>query len=130
MAANIPHARPIRMVDEIDYADDKSCGATVVVPQDSPYVVDGELCPEMLLEIMAQCFAAGCGRHGKEKKGYLAAVRDFRVMDKVFAGDALHVECSVVAKVGSIWVVAGEARKDLPVARGEFKIYIEEDPCG
>lgn len=130
MPANIPHAYPIRMVDDIDHADEKTCSATVIVPNDSPYVMDGELCPDMLVEIMAQCFAAGCGHHAQEKKGYLAAIRDLRIINKVFADDRLHVECSIIAKIGSIWVMEGKIHKKdggLDVARAELKIYIEED---
>lgn len=130
MPANIPHAYPIRMVDDIDHADENTCSATVIVPDDSPYVIDGELCPDMLIEIMAQCFAAGCGHHARGKKGYLAAVRDVRVISKVLAGDRLHVECSIIANIGSIWVMEGKIHKKddgLAVASAELKIYIEED---
>lgn len=129
MKAKLPHASPIRMIDGLDYADNESCGSTIIVPQDSPFVNDGILCPDMLLEIMAQCFAAGCGVQDQVKNGYLAAVNNFCVFETVHAGDMLSVECKISAHIGSIWVIRGKISKqpeDLLTAKAEFKIFIEE----
>lgn len=129
MKAKLPHASPIRMIDELAYADNESCGATIIVPQDSPFVSNGVLCPDMLLEIMAQCFAAGCGVQDKVKNGYLAAVNNFCLFETVYAGNKLSVECEISAHIGSIWVIRGKVLKQpegLLTAQAEFKIFIEE----
>lgn len=127
--AKISHTYPVRMVEAADYVDGESCEATVLVPHDSPYIVNGALCPEMCLEIMAQCFAAGCGHTLGEGEGYLAAVRDFRVQGTAAPGEKLDIRCLLKAKIGSVLVVEGTMRKSdgTGLAQAEFKIYIKED---
>jgi predicted hotdog family 3-hydroxylacyl-ACP dehydratase len=66
--------------------------------------------PEALLEVMAQCFAAGAGLQaasaGQEISwGYLAAVRDMWVHATVFSGDTLHAEAKHRMSVGPLHIV-------------------------
>ncbi|MDO5536951.1 MAG: hypothetical protein Q4F72_05445 [Desulfovibrionaceae bacterium] len=119
------------MIDGLDHADRELFASHVTVPADSPYVVGGVLCPEMLLEVMAQCFAAGMGHlaalEGREASGagYLAAVSEFRTGPAARAGDRLEAECRVEAVVGRVWVAAARVTRDgAPMAEGRFKIYI------
>lgn len=128
----LPHCPPIRVIDALDSADERFFSSHVTVPADSPYVMDGELCPEMLLEVMAQCFAAGLSRlRGPEEAGpapswgYLAAIRDFKVGARVRPGDILYARCELAMKVGSLWVVNGRVERDnTEIASAGFKIYV------
>lgn len=132
---NLPHCPPIRMIDVLDSADEQFFTSHVVVPADSPYVIDDQLCPEMLLEVMAQCFAAGMGYlHGTEKAGpapswgYLASIRDFKVRAKSYSGDILSARCELVMKVNALWVVNGHVERDnTEIASAQFKIYVPEE---
>lgn len=134
---NLPHCPPIRMIDALDSADERFFASHVVVPAESPYVLDGQLCPEMLLEVMAQCFAAGLAclhQHGAKKEGsapswgYLAAIRDFKVEAKIHSGDILSARCEIAMKVNSLWVVNGHVERDnKEMASAQFKIYVPEE---
>ncbi|WP_418765222.1 hypothetical protein [Mailhella sp.] len=131
----LPHLPPIRMIDALDEADDERFASHVTIPQDSPYVTSGILCPEALLEVMAQCFAAGMGcKAGKAEPdagaawGYLASIRNFEIRENAHAGDRLVARCALRMRVGSIWVVEGQVlRRDEEIARAQFKIYIPRD---
>lgn len=129
--ARIPHAHPVRMIERLDFVEGKSCGATIKVPQDSPYLVDGKLCPEFLLDIMAQCFAVASAYHGHRGDGYLAAVKDFEVNEPVYRGDILNIQCELNCRVGNIWVIDGLINKFksngefAKIASANFKLFIE-----
>lgn len=133
---NLPHCPPIRMIDVLDSADELLFTSHMTVPVDSPYVVKGQLCPEMLLEVMAQCFAAGLRYRQKYRSeegarvsswGYLVSIRNFKVTAKIYSGDILSARCELAMKVGPIWVVNGRVeRARTETASAQFKIYISE----
>ena len=87
---------------------------------------DGTLETVALLETMAQCFAAGQGLpgSGKNRVGYLAAVRRCNITGEAHLGDVLCASARAVAQVGSIVMVKGEmAKGEEKLATAEFKIY-------
>ena len=127
----IPHRPPIAFADFLE----GPCMPFVTaytVPEESPYVDGGFLIPEALLEVMAQCFAAGAGFResqagGSVSWGYLAGVKGFRVHAPVRSGDILRAECTVTASVGPIHVVEGEVmRGGEKIASAQIKIFIPE----
>ena len=128
----IPHRLPIRFVDELADAG-HPFRTRYTVPAESPYVADGALMPEALLEIMAQCFAAGAGYRvksaGREVSwGYLAAVKHFRVLGQAVSGDVLEASCTITASVGPIHVVEAEVhREGSLLASAQIKIFTPDD---
>lgn len=130
MRAELPHGTPIRMVESVEKDGDSCCESQITIPMESPYLCNGFLCPEMLLECMAQCF--GGAFEGKVRQGYLAAAKNFIVTGRPRAGDCIRVKCHLFARIGAIVVLSGAVDKVengsiTPLARAELKIYLQED---
>lgn len=130
----IPHRSPILFVDWVTGANGLSADAIYTVPESSPYLDgEGRLMPEALLEIMAQCFAAGAGLQAAEigrtlSWGYLAAVKDLRILSSVFSGDELRTEVSHSMSVGPLHVLDCRImRGDAEVASAQLKIFVPEE---
>lgn len=129
----IPHRSPIVFIDTLVEVEDGAAVSSFTVPKSSPYLDgEGRLMPEALLEIMAQCFAAGAGRKAAETGqpviwGYLAAIRDMQVHADIFAGDILRAEAGCPMSIGSLHVVDCRVlRGEVCVASGQLKIFIPE----
>lgn len=130
----IPHRPPIVFIDRVTGTADSCVTSSFTVPGDSPYLDNvGRLMPEALLEVMAQCFAAGAGLQaasaGQEISwGYLAAVRDMWVYATVFSGDTLHAEAKHRMSVGPLHIVDCRVLRDgIAIASAQLKIFIPED---
>lgn len=130
----IPHRPPIVFIDRVTGAVDNCVTSSFTVPRDSPYLdSEGRLMPEALLEVMAQCFAAGAGLQaagaGREISwGYLAAVRDMRIHTAVFSDDTLHAEAEHRMSVGPLHIVDCRVLRDgMPIASAQLKIFVPED---
>lgn len=106
---------------------DGALWSEITVPEDSPYITDGFLCPEMMVEIMAQCFAAAAGA----REGYLAAVSRFRTFAKARPGDRLLIKCEKLRALGGLWLLKGSVeRLSEPAglaAEAEFKAHVRND---
>lgn len=126
MSSPIPQKPPIGMIQALDRSEGGDFYATVTVPHDSPYVCGGALCPEMFLELMAQCLAAGSGGGN----GYLAGIRDFRVLGLALAGERLGIHCQAAMRVGNVLVAGGEVYdKSAParlLAQAQFRVFFME----
>lgn len=116
------------MISSLEQADGASCICKAHIPADSPYVCDGMLLPEMLLEIMAQCFAAGASHNYGETRGFLAGVTGFEVDAAVRGNETLTVTCRIMRRIGPISIIAGEVfnHEKIRMASAEFRIYIED----
>lgn len=130
MRAQLPHSVPIRMVESIERLGNFLWATDIIIPAVTPYVGDDFLCPEMLLECMAQC----CGGASEKNAviGYLAAVKDFIVTGRPRVGERIRVRCQLIAKIGSILVFSGtvdraENNSFALLARAELKIFLQED---
>lgn len=135
MIAEIPHEPPIRIVHNLDWVNWPSCSASITVPVDSPYTTnEGALCPEMFLEMMAQCFAGACGAKYGKRPGYLAGIRGFTVTGLAYGGDKLSVVCAMDKSIGDIWLVEGKVFKMMDkdaqltlLASAQLRIYVPEE---
>ncbi|MBQ4616127.1 MAG: hypothetical protein IJB29_05390 [Mailhella sp.] len=130
----IPHRPPIVFIDGVIGAEGLSASSVFRVPESSPYLdEDGRLMPEAMLEVMAQCFAAGAGMQAAEQGqriswGYLAAVKDLRVLASVFSGDELHAEAVHSMTVGPLHVLdCRVTRGKDEVASAQLKIFVPEE---
>lgn len=130
----IPHRPPIVFIDGVSVAEDGPVTSTFTVPEASPYLDgEGRLLPEAMLEVMAQCFAAGAGlraaRAGQDISwGYLAAVKDLRIHAAAFSGDALQAEAEHRMSVGPLHIVDCRVLRDgICIASAQLKIFIPED---
>ena len=154
--ALLPHRPPFLLLDRLEQMDadlEKTASPPVLahaslrVRADNPFVnADGRLEPVALAEIMAQCFAAAAGSAAqarlraqprlqaqtaaaaKATQGYLAALRDVRILGQATTGDLLDVSVRVTATLGQVSVVEGQVRcEDRLLAEGQCKIFVAED---
>lgn len=131
LLALLPHRPPFLMLDTLDSAAPDAAQGTLTVRPDNPLVdADGRLEPVAYAEIMAQCFAAAAGAmHAGQppRLGYLAGLRDMRVVGAAHIGDKLTARVRVMAVLGGIHVLEGDVRRDDAIlAHGQVKIYVAE----
>lgn len=131
----LPHRPPLLLLDSVDGIDADGARATVILRPDNPFVnAEGLLEPLAYAEMIAQCFAAfGASQRampGDEEKppiGYLAALRDVRVLAHARLSDVLTVSARRTASLGAITVVEGEVRRgNALLATGQCKVFVTE----
>ena len=131
ISALLPHRAPMLLLCELEAFTDATARATVRLTADNPFI-DAHGCLDRVAfaEMMAQCFAAGAGalaasRDGRPVSlGYLAALRDLRLLDDAHLGDELVVDTRLERQLGDIVLVRGEVHKGRRLlAEGRLKIY-------
>lgn len=130
--ALMPHRPPHLLLHALCAWTATSATALAVLSEGNPYLgEDGRLEPVAMAELIAQCFAAGAGAYqqslGKKQpqKGYLAALRDFRVYGDAYRGQTLTVTVERIASLGAIIVVQGEVRcGDTLLATSQCKVAV------
>lgn len=130
----LPHRPPMLLLGGLKCFSAGKASAWAVIEADNPFLrPDGLLEGSCLVELMAQCCAAGMGallrEQGKKPSlfGYLAALRDMRMFDDARQGDLLDVETCLVARLGDVAVVEGAVRRrGQMLAAGQMKVFIPE----
>ena len=128
LAALVPHRPPMLLLNVLTRAAESGaeCGAQIA-PDNLFLGPDGRLDRVALLELMAQCFAAGSGAvraKGAPGMGYLAGMRDVRIHGDAGAGDFLNIRARPEGGLGDITLVRGEVScGSRLLAEGLFKIY-------
>ena len=111
----IPHALPMRMIDEIVSFDDslKSSVSEATVRFSFPFLDDdGDLLHSAYLELIAQASAAQHGfnlqRNGlSEEDGFLVGVRNLTIHSTAHIGDILTIHIQLGTEIDALSVVAG-----------------------
>ncbi len=127
----VPHAPPMRMVDDLLEIGERSAVTRYTVPADSPFADgDGRLAGEAVLEIIAQAAAALNGYRnrqgvgGARPEGLLLGCRDLRVEGDIRAGDRLEVRLRKLARLGPFGIVSAEVHgRGTRLASGEIKLW-------
>lgn len=128
LAALVPHRRPMLLLSALTRSgkNDAECEAEIA-PDNLFLGPDGWLDRVALLELMAQCFAAGSGAaqtEGVPGMGYLAGMRDVRIHGDAVVGDILTIRARSEGGLGDISLVRGEVYcGSRLLAEGLFKIY-------
>ena len=127
----IPHRPPIVFIDYVTGAESLSSSSSYTVPKGAPYVdAEGRLMPEAMVEVMAQCFAAGAGLYAKETGrmitwGYLAGIKDLKISEHVFSGDVLQASAIHSMCLGGLHVLdCRVTRGETIVASAQLKIFV------
>jgi predicted hotdog family 3-hydroxylacyl-ACP dehydratase len=132
----IPHAPPMLCIERIlqvaprNSTNQQSLLETTV-PQDGPFLCQGEIVPEYLIELSAQAAAAVAGYRALQANhdppgGRLAAVDHFRFHHKVKPGDSLRIALEEMTTLGSITVIRCSIRRDsCCIAEGRLKLWQE-----
>lgn len=126
----IPHRLPLRLVDRLLQVGEASCVAEAGPRPDHPFAdAQGRLPGEVLLEMMAQSFAALRGyralaTEGPVGKGYLVAVRGFRTLDSARSADRLEIHVSETGSVDAFHMADVKIlRQGRPIAEGSIRVW-------
>ena len=128
LTALVPHRRPMLLLSALTRSgkSDAECRAEIA-PDNLFLGPDGRLDRVALLEVMAQCFAAGSGAaqtEGAPGMGYLAGIRDVCIHGDAVVGDVLTIRARSEGGLGDISLVRGEVYCcSRLLAEGRFKIY-------
>ena len=130
----IPHEPPMHWLDTATLSPDQlTATATRTITPDHPFVENGRLPRSALVELMAQCAAAGssmkaAAQNKKVRAGMLVAIRDFRVTADVPASATLHLTATHEKTLGPLSSAHLEARINdtlIASARMTFHLTIE-----
>ncbi len=151
----LPHRPPFLLVDSVELPDtlahfdgEDAWPASsyalghYLVREGNPFVNEyGELESVAFAEMLAQC-AGALGllqdttvQEGTESTepslGYLAALKDVRILGKAQVGDALHMYVRCTTSMGQISVVEGKLFcNNTCLATAQLKIFVEERTHG
>ena len=120
LLAILPHRGPFLMVDRVvERHEGRSCLALKRITFGDPLVRTGplpsQLNPFMLVEAMSQTAALAAARPGRDdapRVGFLAAIRDFRVVRPPVPGETLAIRAEVLGRFGRLIKVQGTVSVD------------------
>ncbi len=126
------HRSPLRLVQwllrvEDDYAE----AQTVLNAGDVSVGPDGRVEAAVLLEIVAQTYAAAQGYHDRDSGkpadlGYLVGASDFRIEHRPAAGQPLLIRIKSSCSFESFYLVDGQVLcNDQVMARGTLKVWVQ-----
>lgn len=128
----LPHRPPMLLLSTLLSWSQTAVRAQALVTRNMPFVrANGVLEHCAYGELLAQCLAAGAGAMGGPRSGYLAALRDIRVLEDAVCGDLLTIDVALGARVGEITCFSGHvSRGDTVLSTGSGKIYCQGAvPC-
>ena len=125
----LPHRSPVLLLTSCAKVRGEIMEAEAYIDETCLFLRDNRtLEHSALIEIMAQCFASGCGLHKAIGFGYLAQVKKFVILKEVFLHDRLRVQVQPVLDFENIVLVRGEIfRAEEKIAGGEFKVFHPKD---
>ncbi len=132
--AYMPHRSPLRLVQSLlRVEDDYAEAQTILNTGDVGVGPDGRVEATVLLEIVAQTYAAAQGyqeRHsGKPADlGYLVGASDFCIEHRPRAGQTLLIRIKSSCSFGSFYFVDGQVLCEGRVAAGgTLKVWVQRD---
>ena len=131
----LPQRKPFVFVDQMETFNipELSCTTYFLVKEDSLLVKDGYLSESGIIENIAQTCAVHIGFYNKYilirdiQVGFIGAVKNLRIFDKVQIGDQLITTISIKTEFGSMKIA--DATVDVcekRVAEGELKIALQD----
>ena len=132
--AFMPHRAPLRLVQSLlRVEDDYGEAQAILNPGDVGVGLDGRVEATVLLEMVAQAYAAAQGYRDRESGkpadlGYLVGVSDFQVEHRPRAGQPLLIRIKSSCPFGSFYMAEGQVLcEDQVVARGTLKVWVQRD---
>ncbi len=125
----VPHKPPMLIIQKLVEVREKLSIAEMKVSRNSIFVgSDGKLDEVSYLEIIAQTIAAHNGfknlDNGGEMKGFIAGVKNLKIMGTAKVGDILRVNVYKIIDYGELGIIRGEVVKGEEIlASGEIKIW-------
>jgi radical SAM protein with 4Fe4S-binding SPASM domain len=126
----IPQRSPMRVVDAVVSAGERSGEVSVTVSDEMPFVEeDGTIDAVAYFEMMAQSMAAlnGFKRLGRSESaaaGYLVGARKLEILGTARVGDRLRIFVYKSSRLGNFATVEATVSRDSTLlARGEIRIW-------
>lgn len=125
----IPQRPPIVMVDTLIEASEKKLVSAFTVPANNIFVDNGCLCESGIVEHIAQTAAAGIGYKQVNaglavNLGYIAAIKNLKIMDLPVVNSRLTTSIEVVNEVMEVTIVNAQVTcNNQPVAHCEMRIF-------
>ena len=132
----IPHNKPMLIVDRLLEVIGDDCKAETVFPADSPFVDSangGEVEPLMLVELVAQSYAAAKGyldvkKGGKVVQGYLVGITSVSFLEKAYADKLLLIEVHSDQAIDDFFIVDGTVSCDgVKVVEVSLKVWLRSE---
>lgn len=129
----IPQADPFVMVGEVVEVAGKGIVTSTLIGADNLLVHEGRFTAYGLLENIAQSAAALSGyeamsRQAPVRRGFIGAVKNFKVGALPLVGSRIETHVAVVDKVFNVDIIRGEVLQNgQSLAECEMKIFLEED---
>jgi predicted hotdog family 3-hydroxylacyl-ACP dehydratase len=130
--AFMPHRSPLRLVQSLlRVEDDYAEAQTILNPGDVGVGPDGRVEATVLLELVAQTYAAAQGYQGRDSGqpadlGYLVGASDFRIERRPRAGSPLLIRIKSSCSFESFYLVEGQVLcEDQAVAGGTLKVWVQ-----
>lgn len=131
----LPQQKPFVFVDQMDHFDipTLSCTTHFLIQKDHLLVNNGYLSESGIIENIAQTCAVHIGFYNKYilnrkiQVGFIGAVKNLRIFDKVQIGDLLITTIAIKTEFGSMKIA--DATVDVcgkRVAEGELKIALQD----
>jgi predicted hotdog family 3-hydroxylacyl-ACP dehydratase len=128
----MPHRSPLRLVQSLlRVEDDYGEARTILNTGDVGVGPDGRVEAAVLLELVAQTYAAAQGYQDRDSGkpvdlGYLVGANDFRVEHRPLAGQQLLIRIKSSWSFGSFYLVDGQVLcEGRVVARGTLKVWVQ-----
>jgi predicted hotdog family 3-hydroxylacyl-ACP dehydratase len=131
----LPHRPPMLRVDRILYVDDVCARARYTVQPDDPFLEEGRVMPEMLIETIAQTVAGVQGWIARQKgepmpQGMLVGLQEVAFFEDVVPGDELRIYVEKEVERSSLlivrcWLSCGERS----IIEGVLKFYVGAPPA-
>ena len=127
----IPQREPMIMIDDVVECSPGAGICRKTISEDNPFIIDGEMPRQFLIEMIAQSVAAINGIGFREKsdepvpEGYLVGVKNFRVENTIPFGRELLIKVTEESSLGNVSNFLGEvlAGDDI-IASGSLKFYL------
>ncbi|MCR5003189.1 MAG: pseudouridylate synthase [Bacteroidales bacterium] len=112
----LPQRPPFVFVSKIKWFEGTDITTEYTVKEDCPLLEDGILCPEALMEVMAQSNAARIGYiakyilHKPVDIGYIGDVRGYRVVRCPKVGEILTTDVKLLGEIGGLAKIYAEIK--------------------
>ncbi|MFN8284227.1 MAG: 3-hydroxyacyl-ACP dehydratase [Chitinophagales bacterium] len=127
----IPQRKPIVMIDNLLYADDKKTISIFEIKPDCIFIEDHFLSSSGIIENIAQTAAAGFGYIDKQQGkptaiGYIASVKDIKINQLPPVGTKIATETTAQNKVLDFNIIKGKVIfEGTEIASCEMRIFVK-----
>jgi predicted hotdog family 3-hydroxylacyl-ACP dehydratase len=130
----LPQRRPYIMVDRLVFYDDVTATTVFEIKEDNVFCNNGQMEEAALIENIAQTCAAHTGykakmhpEDGEIKIGYLAMIKDMKIMRKAYVGEMLHTTIGIKAEIFSTTLAEAKISvENETIAECEMKIFLTD----